>query len=54
MRQISILSIKNLLREWKPDIVCLEETKLKLISIIRLAQSIWSCLYVDWAHLAFE
>lgn len=43
--------IKNLLQEWKPDIVCFQETKLKFISR-RLIQSLWSCPYVYWIYLA--
>lgn len=43
--------IKNLLREWRVDIVFLQETKLKSVSR-RLIGSIWSCTYADWAYLA--
>lgn len=42
----------NLLREWKLDIVCFQETKLKLLQ--SLVQSIWSYFYVDWIYLAFD
>ncbi|KAG6626350.1 hypothetical protein CIPAW_15G041600 [Carya illinoinensis] len=45
------LQIRHLLREWKADIVCLQETKLKIISR-NLVRSIWSCPYVDWVYLA--
>ncbi|KAG6652322.1 hypothetical protein CIPAW_06G176400 [Carya illinoinensis] len=45
------LRIKNLLHEWRANIVCLQETKLKYITR-RIVRSIWSCPYVDWAYLA--
>ncbi|KAG2705942.1 hypothetical protein I3760_05G081100, partial [Carya illinoinensis] len=45
------LQIRHLLREWKADIVCLQETKLKLINR-NMVRSIWSCTYVDWVYLA--
>ncbi|KAF5479667.1 hypothetical protein F2P56_000468 [Juglans regia] len=44
------LRIRRLLREWKADIVCLQETKLKLISR-RIIRSLWSNIYVDWVYL---
>jgi exonuclease III len=44
------LRIKNLLKGWKADIVCLQETKLGLISS-RVVRSLWSCPYVDWVFL---
>ena len=44
------LVVRNLLREWKCDIVCLQETK--LVGIDRqLVCSIWGCPYADWAAL---
>ena len=33
------------------DIVCLQETKLKIVSK-RLVRSVWSCTYADWVYLA--
>ncbi|KAF5467563.1 hypothetical protein F2P56_017374 [Juglans regia] len=45
------LRIRRLLREWKADIVCLQETKLKMISR-RIIRSLWSNIYVDWVYLA--
>ncbi|KAG6634121.1 hypothetical protein CIPAW_12G097200 [Carya illinoinensis] len=44
------LRVKNLIRDWKADIICLQETKLKHVdrSIIR---SLWSCVYAGWASL---
>ncbi|KAG6660373.1 hypothetical protein CIPAW_03G101600 [Carya illinoinensis] len=43
--------IKNLLREWRADIVCFQEKKLKLVNQ-KIVRSVWSCLYVDWVYLA--
>ena len=44
------LCIKNLIHDWQVDIICLQETKLELItdSIVR---SLWQCRYVDWLFL---
>jgi hypothetical protein len=39
--------VKNLLRKWKADIVCLRETKLKCISN-RIIRSLWGCHYANW------
>ena len=36
------LQIRNLLRTWRPDIVCLQETKLKRITR-GIVRSIYSC-----------
>jgi hypothetical protein len=40
----------NLLREWKVDIVCFQETKLEVMccSVVR---SLWGCHHVDWCCL---
>lgn len=43
------LQIRNLLCSWKVDIVCLQETKLELITR-GLVRSIWGCPYVDWLY----
>ncbi|KAG6647996.1 hypothetical protein CIPAW_07G117200 [Carya illinoinensis] len=43
--------IKNLLQEWRADIICLQETKLKFVSR-RIVQSVWNCTYADWVYLA--
>ncbi|KAG6651554.1 hypothetical protein CIPAW_06G120200 [Carya illinoinensis] len=45
------LHIKNLLRDLRADIVCLQETKLKSASR-NLVRSVWGCPYVDWVYLA--
>ena len=43
--------VSNLLRQWRVDIVCLQETKLELISR-RVINSIWGYPYVDWCYVA--
>ncbi|KAG6663989.1 hypothetical protein CIPAW_02G060000 [Carya illinoinensis] len=44
------LRVKNLIRDWKADILCLQETKLKYVdrNIIR---SLWNCTYAGWTSL---
>ncbi|XP_030929714.1 uncharacterized protein LOC115955640 [Quercus lobata] len=44
------LVVRNLLREWKCDVICLQETKIASIDR-QLVCSIWGCLYVDWVAL---
>jgi len=44
------LIVKNLLREWKCDVICLQETKLDGMDS-QMVCSLWSCPYVDWAVL---
>jgi hypothetical protein len=44
------LRIRNLLQDWKVDIVCLQETKLFSLTW-RLVRSLWRCNYVDWECL---
>jgi exonuclease III len=44
------LRISNLLRLWKVDIVCLQETKMESISN-SFVQSLWGCPYVDWCRV---
>ena len=39
--------VKNLLKEWKCDIVCFEETKLDSVNV----KSLWSIPFVDWEAL---
>jgi exonuclease III len=41
---------RNLIRMWKADVICLQETKLEVIDS-RMVRSIWGSLYVDWASL---
>ena len=47
------LRIKALLRLWKGDVICLQETKLGFIdrSFVR---SIWGCSYMGWSYLASQ
>ena len=40
------LVVKNLLREWKCDVVYLQETKIASMNR-QLVCSLWSCPYVD-------
>ena len=47
------LQIRNLLRSWKADIVCLQESKLEWI-IRGIVPRIWSCPYVDWLFLGSD
>ena len=47
------LQIRNLLRTWRADIVCLQETKLEWITK-GIVRSIWGCPYVDWLYLGSE
>ena len=42
--------VRNLLREWNCDVVCLQETKLAGMDR-QLISSLWSCPYVDWVAL---
>ena len=42
--------IKNLLRDWKCDVVCLQKTKLVAIDL-GMVHSLWSNPYLDWVAL---
>ena len=44
------LRIKNLLKEWHADVVCLQETKMEVITG-QFVRSLWRCQYVDWMFL---
>jgi exonuclease III len=44
------LCIKNMIKDWQADIICLQETKLKLITD-PIVRSLWRCRYVDWLFL---
>ena len=39
--------VKNLLRDWRCDIVCLQETKLDQMDLM-VVRSLWSNQYVGW------
>jgi exonuclease III len=41
------LRIRNLLKQWKADIICLKETKLEII-FNSLVRNLWSCPFEDW------
>jgi exonuclease III len=45
------LRVKNLLRQWKVDIICLQETKLEFISS-SIVKNLWGCPYVEWGYVA--
>ncbi|XP_041012226.1 exodeoxyribonuclease-like [Juglans microcarpa x Juglans regia] len=47
------LCIKSLLRSWKIDVVCIQETKLRTVDR-RLIRNLWGCLYVGWSYLPSE
>lgn len=47
------LCVKNLLRKCKVDVVCFQETKLKIIDKI-IIRSLWGCSYVRWVSLAYK
>ena len=42
--------VRRLLRQWKVDIVCFQETKLDMITP-SVVQSLWSCPYMEWCHM---
>jgi hypothetical protein len=44
------LKVRNLLRWWKANIICLQETKLKFISI-NIVRNLWGCLHASWCYL---
>ena len=44
------LRIKNLLKEWHANVVCLQETKMEVITS-QFVRSLWRCRYVDWMFL---
>lgn len=42
--------VRNLLRDWKADIVCLQDTKSEFVSRAVVC-SLWGCHHVDWCFL---
>ena len=42
--------LKNLLHDWKVDVVCLQESKLDVVDQ-RLIRSLWGNVYVGWEAL---
>ena len=47
------LKVRNFLRTWRADIVCLQETKFEWVTR-GLVRSLWSCPYIDWLYLGSE
>lgn len=45
------LRIKALLRLWKGDVVCFQETKRRFIDR-KFVRGLWGCSYVGWTYLA--
>jgi exonuclease III len=45
------LRVRNLLRQWKANIICLQETGVKFISDT-LVRNLWICPFADWCYLA--
>lgn len=45
-----LLVVRNLLKGWKCDVVCLQETKLHNTSST-IVKSLWGSPYVDWIVL---
>ena len=44
------LRIKHMLKLWQPDIICLQEAKLELITSA-IVRSLWRCHHVYWMFL---
>ena len=44
------LRIKNMIKDWHADVICLQETKLELITT-QIVCSLWRCQFVDWMFL---
>ena len=44
------LRIRNLIRLWKADVVCLQETKLGEVNR-RIIKSLWGCPHLDWLSM---
>ena len=45
--------MENLLQGWKPDLVCLQETKVVVVSRGMIRQ-LWGGLHVGWCSLEAE
>ena len=46
------LRVRNLIRNWRLDIVCLQETKMELITRVVIL-SLWGGQHVDWSYLGY-
>ena len=42
--------LKNLLRDWKGDVICLQESKLDVVDQ-RMIRSLWGNVYAGWEAL---
>ena len=42
--------VKNLLRDWRCDIICLQETKIDCMDL-QVVKSLWGSPYSDWVAL---
>ena len=45
------LRVMRLLRQWKADIVCLQNTELEFTSS-GIVNNMWGCPYVEWCYVA--
>jgi exonuclease III len=44
------LRVSNLLKDWKVDVICFQETKLHSLSRY-VVRSLWRCNHIDWCTL---
>ena len=44
------LRVCNMVRRWGPDVICLRETKMELITRAMI-RSLWRGQHVDWSYL---
>jgi exonuclease III len=44
------LQVRSLIKHWGADIICLQETKIELVSR-SLVRSLWGIHHVDWMFL---
>ena len=44
------LRIRNMIKGWGADIICLQETKMELITR-REIRSLWGCQHLNWLYL---
>ncbi|KAG6666005.1 hypothetical protein CIPAW_01G000700 [Carya illinoinensis] len=49
-KQAKRLQVRNFLRQWQGDIICLQETKLELITR-QIVRSLWRGHHVGWSYL---
>ena len=46
------LQVRSFIKQWGADIICLQETKIELVSR-RLVRNLWGIHHVDWMFLGF-